>query len=114
VARTEEFQTLTRDLAMQVVAARPNWVSPEDVPADVVAREKEIYRAQVGDSNKPPQVIDRIIEGKLAKFYEEQCLLEQPFIKNDSLKVRDVLVAAVAKLGENIVVRRFARLEVGG
>ncbi len=114
VARTAEFQTLTRDLAMQVVASRPSWVRPEDVPADVLEREKEDYRVQMAGSNKPAEVMDKIIEGKLAKFFEENCLLEQPFIKDDSKRIKDVITEAIAKLGENIVVRRFARLEVGG
>lgn len=114
VARTPDFQGLCKDLAMQIVAARPNWVRPEDVPADVIAKEKESYQAQIGDSNKPPEVIERIIEGKLAKFYEENCLTEQPFIKDDSKRIKDIVNETVAKLGENIIVRRFARLEVGG
>lgn len=114
VARTADFQALTKDLAMQVVAARPNWVRTEDVPADVIAKEKETYFAEIGDSKKPQQVIDRIIEGKLAKFYEENCLLEQPFIKDDSKRIKDLVTETVAKLGENIVVRRFVRMEVGG
>lgn len=114
VARTPEFQSLTRDLAMQVVASRPNWVQPEDIPAEVVAQQKADFMAQLGDTSKPQPIIDRIIEGKLAKFYEETCLLEQPFIKDDSKRIKDVITEAVAKLGENIKVRRFARLEVGG
>ncbi len=113
VARTEAFQNLAKDLAMQVVAARPNWVRPEDVPADVLEKEKEGYRAGI-DGNKPQQVVDRIIEGKLAKFYEENCLLEQPFIKDDSKRIKDLVTETVAKLGENIIVRRFVRMEVGG
>ncbi len=113
VARTEAFQTLTKDLAMQVVATRPNWVRPEDVPADVLEKEKADYRAGI-DANKPQQVVDRIIEGKLAKFYEENCLLEQPFIKDDSKRIKDLVTETVAKLGENIIVRRFVRMEVGG
>jgi elongation factor Ts len=114
VARTAEFQTLTRDLAMQIVAARPRWVRPEDVPADVLETEKQAYRAQLADANKPAEMMDKIIEGKLGKFYEENCLLEQPFIRDDSKRIKDVITEAVAKLGENIVVRQFARLEVGG
>lgn len=114
VARTDQFQALAKDLAMQVVAARPRWVRIEDVPVDVIEKEKEIYLKQLGDTQKPPHIITRIIEGKLGKFYEENCLLEQPFIKDDELKVRDLITGTVAKLGENIVVRRFARLEVGG
>jgi len=113
VARTDQFQALARDLAMQVVAARPVYVRREDVPADVVAQEREKYLGQLDDANKPQNVVERIIEGKLAKFYEETCLLEQPFIKDDGVTVRSLLTDMVARLGENIVVRRFARFELG-
>ena len=114
VARTEEFQALAKNLAMQVVATRPNWVRIEDIPADILQQERENYRLGLVDSNKPASLIDQIIEGKLAKFYEENCLLEQPFIKDESVKIKDLLTALIGRLGENIVVRRFARLEVGG
>ena len=114
VARTEEFQALVKDLAMQVVAARPGWVRIEDVPIEVLDQKRALYRVELGDSDKPPQIIEKIIEGKLAKFCEENCLLEQPFIRDDSIVIRDVITAVIAKLGENIVVRRFARLEIGG
>jgi elongation factor Ts len=114
VARTEQFQAFIKDLAMQIVAARPTWVRIEDVPAEVVAKEKEGYIADLASANKPPEVVEKIIAGKLAKFYEENCLVEQPFIKDDSIRIKDLVTALVAKLGENVVVRRFARLEVGG
>lgn len=114
VARTEDFQVLAKDLAMQVVATRPNWVRIEDIPADILQQERENYRLGLVDSNKPANLIDQIIEGKLAKFYEENCLLEQPFIRDESVKIKDLLIALIGRLGENIVVRRFARLEVGG
>jgi elongation factor Ts len=114
VARTDAFQTLCRDLAMQVVAARPQWVRIEDVPAEIVEQERQTYEAQILDANKPPEIIAKIIDGKFAKFYEEHCLLEQAFIKDESVKIKDLITAAIAKLGENVVVRRFARLEVGG
>jgi elongation factor Ts len=113
VARTEQFQALAKDLAMQVVAARPNWVRIEDVPAEVVAEQRQQAMASV-DGNKPPEVVEKIVDGKLAKFYEENCLLEQPFIKDESMKVNDLITNTIAKLGENVVVRRFARLEIGG
>jgi elongation factor Ts len=113
VARTEQFQGLAKDLAMQVVAARPNWVRIEDVPVEVVAEQRHQAMAGV-DDKKPPEVVEKIVEGKLAKFYEENCLLEQPFIKDDSMKVNDLISSTIAKLGENVVVRRFARLEIGG
>jgi elongation factor Ts len=114
VVASPEFQNLVKDLAMQVVAARPGWLTPQEVPADVLAKEKEIYRAQLGDTNKPPQIIERILDGKLGKFYEENCLLEQPFIKDDSKRIKELVAETGAKLGAQIAVRRFARLEVGG
>lgn len=114
VARTDQFQQLARDLAMHITAARPQWVNREDVPAEAVDKEKEIYREQVAGSNKPPQVIEKIVEGKLDKWYSEVCLMEQPFVKDPDVTIKDLLTTSVASLGENIRVRRFARLEVGG
>lgn len=113
VARTEQFQTLCKDLAMQVVAARPTYARIEDIPADVVEQQRVQFRSEV-DAGKPAEVVERIIEGKMAKFYEESVLLEQPFIKDEGLRVKDLVTQTIAKLGENIVVRRFSRLEVGG
>jgi elongation factor Ts len=113
VARTPEFQAMVKDLAMQVVAARPRFLSPEDVPAEVLEQEKAIYRKQLEDEGKPAHIMDRIIEGKINKFYEEACLLEQPFIKDGSIKIKDMVTNAIARLGENIRIRRFARFEVG-
>ncbi len=113
VARTDEFQALAHDLAMQVVAARPLYVSPEDIPPEVLERERATYRAQVAGSGKPEHVVERIVEGKLEKFLDEVCLMRQPFIKDDSITVGDLIRQAMARLGENIVVRRFARLAVG-
>jgi len=113
VARTPEFQQLAKDLAMQVVATRPLYVRPEDIPPEVIEREKESYRAQLADSGKPEHIIDRIIAGKLEKFYDEVCLLRQPFIKNEEITVQDLITDAIARLGENIVVRRFVRYELG-
>lgn len=111
VARTEQFQALCKDLAMQVVAARPSWTRSEEVPADVVAKlQAEAITEAAG---KPAPIVERIVAGKLAKFYEENVLLEQPFIKDESVKVKDLITHAIAKIGENIVVRRFACLEVG-
>jgi len=114
VARTEAFQALCKDLAMQVVAARPQWVRIEDIPAEVAAREQQTYEAESAGSNKPPEIVAKIIAGKFAKFYEENCLLEQAFIKDENLRIKEMITAAVAKVGENIIVRRFARIEVGG
>ena len=115
VAKTDAFQELVRDLGMQVAAASPAWLSREDIPPAVVEKEREIYRDQLADQKKPPQVVDRIIEGKLEKFYSEQCLLEQPFIKDASGKtrVRDLVDGVNAKTGARVVVKRFARFPVG-
>jgi elongation factor Ts len=115
VARTEDFQQLVKDVAMQVAAANPSYVSREEVPGAVVEKEREIYRQQMADQKKPAQVIDKIIEGKLEKFYGESCLLEQPFIRDASGKTRlkDMVDQATAKMGERIVVKRFARFQVG-
>jgi elongation factor Ts len=113
VARTDQFQGLARDLAMQVVATRPSWVSPQDVPAEVVAEQRQ-HALDGIDGSKPPEVVEKIVEGKLAKFYEENCLLDQPFIKDDSIRVKDLVTEYIAQMGENIIVRRFSRLEVGG
>ena len=115
VARTDDFQQLVKDVAMQVAAANPSYVSREDVPGAVVEKEREIYRQQMADQKKPPQVVDKIIEGKLEKFYAESCLLEQPFIRDASGKTRlkDMVDQSTSKMGERIVVRRFARFQVG-
>jgi elongation factor Ts len=115
VARTDAFQDLVKDLGMQVAAANPSFVSREDVPKEVVEKEREIYRGQLADQKKPAQVLDKIIEGKLEKFFTDQCLLEQPFIKDASgkTKVRELVDGVNAKTGERIVVKRFARFQVG-
>ncbi|HEX9477551.1 MAG TPA: translation elongation factor Ts [Methylomirabilota bacterium] len=115
VARTDDFQQLVKDVAMQVAAANPSYVSREDVPVAVVEKEREIYRQQMADQKKPAQVIDKIIEGKLEKFYAESCLLEQPFIRDASGKTRlkDMVDQSTSKMGERIVVKRFARFQVG-
>jgi elongation factor Ts len=115
VARTDDFQQLVKDVAMQVAAANPSYVSREDVPGAVVEKEREIYRQQMAEQKKPPQVVDKIIEGKLEKFYAESCLLEQPFIRDASGKTRlkDMVDQSTSKMGERIVVKRFARFQVG-
>jgi elongation factor Ts len=113
VARTDDFQNLTRDLAMHIASAKPLAVSSEDLPADVVARERAIFEAQVAESGKPEQVRPKIIEGKLKKFYQENALLEQPFVKDDKKTIGDLVKEVSAKVGENIVVRRFVRYELG-
>ena len=115
VARTDDFQQLVKDLAMQVAAANPSYVSREAVPGAVVEKEREIYRQQMADQKKPAPVLDKIVEGKLEKFYAESCLMEQPFIRDASGKTRlkDMVDQATAKMGERIVVKRFARFQVG-
>ena len=116
VAKTDAFQELVRDLAMQVAATSPSYVAREDVPATVLEKEREIYRGQMADQKKPPQVLDKIVEGKLEKWFGEQCLLEQTFIKDASGKtrVKDLVDLTNSKTGERIVVRRFARFQIGG
>jgi elongation factor Ts len=115
VARTDDFQQLVHEVAMHVAWANPAYVSREEVPAAVVEKEREIYREQMADQKKPPQVIDQIVEGKLERFYAEQCLLDQPFIKDTSGKTRmkDLVDQATSTMKERIVVRRFARFQVG-
>jgi len=113
VARTEQFQELAHDLAMQVVAARPLYLTKESVPAEVLDEEKANYRTEVQGSGKPERIIEQIVEGKLVKFYEENCLFEQPFIKDPSITIGELVQQKNALLGENLVVRRFVRFEVG-
>jgi elongation factor Ts len=112
-ARTDDFQTLLKEIALQVAAANPQYVRREDVPADVLERERSIYRAQMEGSGKPPQVVDKIVEGKLGSFYEQVVLLDQPSIRDPKQTVSLMLQAAIAKLGENIGVARFVRYRVG-
>jgi elongation factor Ts len=116
VAKTDAFQTLVRDLAMQVAATGPAYVSRDEVPATVLEKEREIYREQMADQKKPAQVIDKIVEGKLEKWFSEQCLLEQVFIKDatGTTRVKDLVDLTNSKTGERIVVRRFARFQIGG
>jgi elongation factor Ts len=113
VARTDDFQTLLRELSLQVAAASPTYVRREEVPADVLERERSVYRAQMENSGKPPAVIEKIIEGKLGSFYEQVCLVDQPSIRDPKQTVGVLLQAAIAKLGENISVARFVRFKLG-
>ena len=113
VARTDRFQQLARDLAMHVVAARPLYVTREEVPADMIERERSLYREQTVNSGKPEQVIEKIVEGKLDKWLGEICLVDQPFVKNPDVTVGSLLTDSVAALGENIRVSRFERLAIG-
>jgi elongation factor Ts len=116
VAKTDAFQQLVRDLAMHVAAANPSYVSRDDVPATVLEKEREIYRGQMADQKKPAQVIDKIVEGKLEKWFTEQCLLEQAFIKDATgkTKVKELVDLTNSKTGERVVVKRFARFQIGG
>jgi elongation factor Ts len=113
VARTDDFREMVKDIAMHIAAANPTYLSREEVPQEVLAREKEIYRAQV--ANKPSQVVEKIVEGKLEKFFSDTCLLDQIFVKDpdQKKKITDVVTGKVAKLGENIVLRRFVRFQLG-
>ena len=113
VARNAEFQELVKEISMQVAAAKPRWIAAVDVPPHIVEKEKEIIQAQLGDMKKPPEIMEKIVNGKLLKFFEEVCLLEQPYIRDDKIKVRDLITQLVAKMGENIKVGRFARFEIG-
>ena len=113
VARTADFSDLSRNLAMQIAAASPLYIQREDVPAAVVAKETEILTHQAKDSGKPEDIIPKIIEGKLDKFFEETCLLEQPYIKDSDKRIRDLIQEASGKFGENVSVHRFARFAVG-
>ena len=113
VARTADFQELLKDIAMHIAATDPRYIRREDVTPEDLDREKEIYRAQTAAMGKPANVVEKIVEGKMGKFYEEVCLLEQPFIKEQSQTIKDLIATKVGKLGENITVRRFARFKVG-
>jgi len=112
VARTEDFQTLVKEIAMQIAAMNPKYISPEDVPPEVLEREKEILREQVIKTGKSGPVVEKIVEGKLKKFFEENCLLDQPYIRDPNLTVKELIAQAIAKLGENIRVRRFVRFQL--
>jgi elongation factor Ts len=113
VARTDDFQNLAREIAMHIAAANPQYVRREDVPADVLERERAIYRGQMEGQNKPAAVIDKIVEGKLNSFYEQVCLLDQPSIRDPKLTIGQIVQAAIAKMGENIAIARFVRFKVG-
>ncbi len=111
VARTDDFQSLVKEIAMHIAAANPTYVRREEIPGDVLSRERDIYREQVKD--KPAQVVDKIVEGKLESFYEQFCLLDQFSIRDPKTRIRDLVQAAIAKLGENISISRFVRMKVG-
>jgi len=113
VARNEDFQALAKEIAMQIAAANPLYAVPEEVPAEVLDKEKEIYREQMKNSGKPDNVIEKIVEGKLSKFYSEVCLLEQEYIKDGSVKIKDLIKQKIATFGENIEVGKFSRFQIG-
>ena len=113
MARTDDFQELVHDLAMHIAAADPRFIRKEDVTADVLDKEKDIQRARALAEGKPEKMLDKIVEGRMAKFYEEVCLLEQPFVKEATLTVGQLVKTKIAKLGENITVSRFVRFKVG-
>lgn len=110
-AKSKDFKELAKDLCMHIAASNPLYIKREDVLPEVIAKEKEIFKAQV--QNKPAAAVDKILEGKIEKFYQDTCLLEQPFVKNTDISVKEYIVSNVAKIGENIVVRRFTRYQVG-
>ena len=113
VARTEDFKELVHDIAMHIAASDPKFIRKEDVTPEAYEREKDIYRSQAAATGKPPQVVEKIVEGKMGKFYEEVCLYEQPFIKDQTISISQLIASKIGKLGENIAVRRFARFKVG-
>ena len=113
VGRTEDFRNFCEEISMQIAAMHPRWVSPEDVPQDAMEREREILTEQAKTEGKPEAVIEKMVEGRLRKYYEENCLLKQPYIRNDSVTIEDLLNELMGKTGERIVVRRFARYQVG-
>ena len=114
VARNSEFQELVKDIAMQIAASNPSFVRREDVPADLLEKERSIYKIQARESGKPEHVLDKIVEGKVEKFYVETCLLEQSFIKDPSVTINEMVQQKIAKIGENISVKRFTRYQLGG
>ncbi|NLM51448.1 MAG: translation elongation factor Ts [Firmicutes bacterium] len=113
VARTDDFRAFVRDIAMQIAASNPKYLSREDVPAEVIEKEREILAAQARNEGKPEKVIDKIVSGRIEKFYAENCLMEQPFIKDTDITITDLVKETIAKLGENISIRRFVRYEMG-
>jgi elongation factor Ts len=113
VARNEEFQELVKNIAMHIAAANPKYVSSDEIPEETIKEEKDIILEQLKDSNKPPEILDKIVQGKLGKFYEEVCLLNQPYIKDDKMSVEKFVASFIAKFGENIKISRFARFELG-
>lgn len=113
VAKTDQFAEIVKDICMHIAASSPQWIASEDVPEDVVAKEKEIYMVQAKEAGKPEKILEKIAEGKLTKFYEDNCLLDQKFVKDTDKTVRDMIKDKIAQLGENITVGRFTRFQLG-
>ena len=113
VGRNKEFQDFAKEIAMQIAAANPIYISIEDVPESVLLREKEVMKAQVIDSGKPDNIVDKIVEGKVTKYFEENCLLEQTYIRDPKIRISGLLSSLIAKIGENIAIRRFVRYQLG-
>lgn len=113
VARTDEFKQLANDIALQIAASAPEFISREEVPQEVIEKEKEIYTKQLKEEGKPDQVIGKIVEGKIETFYKEHCLLELPFLKDEKVTIQELIKGFISKFGENITVRRFSRFKVG-
>ena len=113
VAKNEDFQEFTKNIAMHIAATNPLGITPEDISQEIIEKEKEIYRAQAFDMGKPENVIDKIVEGKLNKFYEESCLLNQPYVRDTDISIADLLNQMIAKIGENITIKRFVRYQIG-
>lgn len=113
VARNEQFRTFVKDICLQIAATNPAYLSKDDVPAEVLEKERQILRTQALNEGKPEKVIDKIVEGRIEKFYKENCLLEQPFIRDQEVTIKDLLVSLIAKIGENIVIRRYSRFALG-
>jgi len=113
VARNREFKELVKNIAMHIAAVDPRYISSEKIPQDVLDEEKDIIREQFKDSNKPPEIIEKIVHGKLSKFFQEVCLLNQPYIKDDKISIKELVASYIAKFGENIMIKRFARFQLG-
>lgn len=113
VARNVEFKELAKNICMQIAASNPRYISSEEIPSEELEEEKEIIRSQLKDTKKPPEILEKIVQGKLNKYYEEVCLLDQPYIRDDKISVKQLVASYIAKFGENIKIKRFARFELG-
>jgi elongation factor Ts len=113
VAKNEDFQEFAKNIAMHIAASNPLGIKPEDVPEEIIENEKRIYRAQALEMGKPENILDKIVEGKLKKFYQENCLLNQPFVRDPDISIADLMTDLIAKIGENITIKRFVRYQIG-